>query len=88
MGCGVHGREAPEGRDICIPGVSQMVLVVQNLPTNEEHIRDHSSILGLGRSPGGGPGNPLQYSYLENPLDRGAWQVTKHRVAMSQTQQK
>ena len=40
---------------------------------------------GSGRSPGGGHGNPLQYSCLENPMDRGAWQVTVHGVAKSQT---
>ena len=42
---------------------------------------DQGSIPGSGRSPGGGHGNPLQYSYLENPIDRGAWQVTVHGVA-------
>ena len=45
-----------------------------------------SLILGLGRSPGGGNGNLLQYSCLENPMDRGAWQTTVHGVAKSQTQ--
>ena len=45
------------------------------------------SIPGSGISPGGGHGNPLQYSYLENPLDRGAWQATVHRV-QSRTQLK
>ena len=40
-------------------------------------------IPGLGRAPGGGHGNPLQYSCLENPMDRGAWQATVHRVAES-----
>ena len=44
------------------------------------------SIPGLGRSPGEGNGNPLQYSCLENPMDRGAWQVIVHGVAKSQTQ--
>ena len=43
-------------------------------------------IAGWGRSPGGGHGNPLQYSWLENPMDRGAWQATVHRVAKSQPQ--
>ena len=43
------------------------------------------SIPGLGRSPGEGNGNPLQYSFLENPMDRGAWWATVHRVAESQT---
>ena len=47
-----------------------------------------SSIPGLGRSLGGGHGNPLQYSCLENPMDRGAWWATVHRVAKSQTQLK
>ena len=45
-------------------------------------------IPGSGRSPGGGHGNPLQYSCLENPMDRGAWQATVHRVTQSQTQLK
>ena len=46
---------------------------------------DLGSIPGLGRSPGGRHGNPLQYSYLENPMDRGDWQATVHGVEMSQT---
>ena len=45
-----------------------------------------SLIRGMGRSPGGGPGNPLQYAFLENPMDRGAWQATVHGVANSGTQ--
>ena len=49
------------------------------------NVGDMGSILGLGRSPGGGHGNPLQYSCLENLTDRGAWQATIHRVAKSQT---
>ena len=49
-----------------------MVLVVKNLSANAGDIRDAVSILGLGRSPGGGHGNPLQYSCLENPMDRGS----------------
>ena len=59
--------------------------MVKNLPTNTGDIRDASSIPGLGRSPGGGNGNPLQYSYLENPMDRGAWQAPVHGVSKSQT---
>ena len=55
--------------------------VVKNLPANAGDIRDMGSIPGLGRSPGGGNGNPLQYSCLENPMDRGAWQATVHRVS-------
>ena len=52
---------------------SQMVLVVKNPPANAEDIREVSSIPGLGRSPEGGHDNPLQYSCLENPMDKGAW---------------
>ena len=55
---------------------------------DEEDIKDMGSIPGLGRSPGGGHGNPLQYSCLENFQDRGAWRATAHRVAKSQTQLK
>ena len=55
---------------------SQLALVVKNLPANTGDVRDVGSIPGLGRSPGGGNGNPLQYSCLGNPMDRGAWQVT------------
>ena len=47
-------------------------------------IRDAGSIPGSGRSPGGGHGNPLQYSCLENPMDRGAWWARVHRVTQSQ----
>ena len=53
-------------------GASQVVLVVKNLPANAGDMRDAGSIPGLGRSPGGGHGNPLQYSCLKNPMDRGA----------------
>ena len=49
------------------------MLVVKNLPANVGDIRDVASILRSGRSPGGEHGNPLQYSCLENPMDRGAW---------------
>ena len=52
--------------------------VVKNLPAKAGDARDVGSIPGLGRSPGGGHGNPLQYPCLENPLDRGAWQATVH----------
>ena len=57
---------------------SQVVLVVKNLPANAGDIRDVVSTPGLGRYPGGGNGNPLQYSHLENPMDRGAWQAQVH----------
>ena len=55
---------------------------------NAEDVREVGSILELGRSPGEGNGNPLQYSCLENPIDRGAWRATVHWVAKSQTQLK
>ena len=60
-----------------------MALVVKNLPADAGAGRDASSVSGLGGSPGGGHGNPLQDSCLENPLDRGAWRATVHRVAES-----
>ena len=63
---------------------SQVVLVVKNPPTNAGDIRDAGLILGLERFPGGGHGNALQYSCLENPMDRGAWPATVHRVEKSQ----
>ena len=62
-----------------------MALVVKNPPADAGDIRDMGSIPGLGRSPGGGPGNPLQYSCLENSMDRGAWWATVHGIAKSQT---
>ena len=62
-----------------------MALVVKNLPAKEGEVIDVGSIPGSGRFPGGGHGNPLQYSGLENPMDRGAWQATVHRVRKSQT---
>ena len=58
-----------------------MVLVVKNPPANAGDTRDTGSIPGLGRSPGRGHGNPLQYSCLKNPMDREAWQATMHGVA-------
>ena len=62
---------------------SQVVLMVKNPPANAGDIRDMGSILGSGRSPGGRHGNPLQYSYLENPRDRGAWTATVQRIMQS-----
>ena len=50
-----------------------VALVGKNLPANAGDIRDMGSIPESGRSPGGAHGNPFQYSYLENPMDRGAW---------------
>ena len=63
-------------------GASQVALVVKNLPVNTG---DEVSIPGLGRSPGGGHGNPLHYSCRENPMDRQTLQATGHRIAKSQT---
>ena len=60
---------------------SQVALVVKNPPANAGGIRDMGLIPGSGISPEGGHGNPLQYSCLRNPRDRGAWQATVHMVA-------
>ena len=65
--------------------------VVKNIyiyisPANAGDIRDMDSIPGSGRSSGVGNGNPLQYSCLGNPMERGAWQATVHGIAKSQTQ--
>ena len=62
-----------------------MALVVKKLPANAGDLRDMRSIPGSGRSSEGGHGNPLQYSCLENPMDRGAWQSVVHGVSQSQT---
>ena len=69
-------------------GASQVALVVKNLPANPGHIRNSRSAPGSGRSPGGGHGNPLQYSCLEKPTDRGAWRATAHRILQSRTRLK
>ena len=66
-------------------GTCQVTLVVKNLPANAGDGKDEGLIPGMVRSPGGGKGNPFQYSCLENPMDRGACQATVHRVAESQT---
>ena len=57
--------------------------MVKNLPANAGEVRDIGSFPGSGRSPGGGNGNPLQYSCLENPMDREVWQDTVHGVTES-----
>ena len=67
-------------------GASLVPQVVKNLPANAGDAVDAGLIPGLGRSPGEGNGNPLQYSCLGNPMDRGAWQATVHGVTKSQTQ--
>ena len=66
-------------------GASQVALMVKNLPANPEDARDADSIPGLGRSPGGENGNPLQDSCQENPMDRGAWRAIVHWVTESRT---
>ena len=66
----------------------QVVLMVKHLPANAGDIRDSGSIPESRRSPGGGDGNPLQYSCLENPIDRGAWWATVRGVAESRARLK
>ena len=66
--------------------MAMSALVVKNPPANAGDARDTGSIPGSGRSPRGGNDNPLQYSSLENPMDRGAWRATIHGVAKSRTQ--
>ena len=63
--------------------IHMVTQTVKNMPALQE-----DSIPGLGRSPGEGHSNPLQYSCLENPMDRGAWRTVIHRVIKSQTQLK
>ena len=77
-------------RDICIVKVYSLYqvgfpgdVVVKNPPVNAGDIRDMDLIPESGRSPGEGHGNPLRYSFLENPMDRRAWQTTVHRLANS-----
>ena len=62
-----------------------MVLVVKGPPANAGDVRDLGSIPGWGRYPGGGHGNTLRYSCLENPMDRGAWRATVQRLTKSRT---
>ena len=59
--------------------------MVKNLPASAGDIRDADSVPGSGWSSGEGNGNPLEYSCLENPVDRGTWQATDHRMAKSET---
>ena len=67
---------------------SQVALMVKNPPANAENIKDVGWITGSGRSPGGGHGNPLQYSFQDDPMNGGAWWAVIHRVPQSQTQLK
>ena len=70
---------------LTIPWASQVVSVVKNPPANAGDVRDAGLIPGSGRSPGGGHGNSLQYSCLENLMNRGAWQATVHGVTENRT---
>ena len=63
----------------------QVALVVKNPPAGAGDLRTLGSVPGSGRSPGGGHGSPLEYSFLENPKDRGAWRAIVHGVVKSQT---
>ena len=78
----LHQLVAPQCHGMGFPRDS----VVKNPPDNAEDAGDEGSISGLGRSPGGGNGNPLQYSCLKNSMHRGAWQATVHGVTKSWTQ--
>ena len=66
-------------------GASELALVIKNLPASAGAAGDRGLIPGSERSPDGGNGNPLQYSCLKNPMDRGAWWATVHWAAESQT---
>ena len=70
------------------PWASQVALLVKNPPANVRDITNIGSTPGSERSLGGGHGNPFQYSFLENPMNRRAWRATVHRIAKSQTQLK
>ena len=71
-----------------VPRAATWALVVKNPPANAGDIRNAELILGLGRSPGGGHGRSLQYSCLENPMDRRAWWATVRGITKSQTRLK
>ena len=75
-----HSRK---GSTVGCKWASQVALVVKKPPACAGDVRDEGFILGLGRSPGGGHGNSLQYSCLQNPMDRGAWWATVYRIKES-----
>ena len=89
VGCYLWGRTELDTTEVTQQQQQQQVLqrgfpggsVVKNPLANAGNTRDVDLIPGLGRSPGGGHGNPLQYSCLENPMDRGAWWATVRRAA-------
>ena len=68
--------------------VSQVAIVVKNISAKAGDIKDMGSFPGLGSSPGGGHGNPFQYSCPENPMDRGAWRAIVHRTTKRRTRLK
>ena len=76
-----HAIEAYFRPQYYYSGTSQVALVVKKPPSSAGDIREAGSIPGSGRSPGRRHGNPLQYSCLQNPMDRGAWWATAHSVA-------
>ena len=85
----VHGITLHEFQNVVSTlQASQVALVVKKLPANAGDIREAGLIPEWERSPAGGHSNPLQHSCLENPLDRGAWRATVHRVTRSRTQLK
>ena len=67
---------------------SQVAQMVKNPPANAGDVRDVGLVPGLGRSPGAGHGNPLQYSCLENSMDTGAWRAIVHGVTKTWTRLK
>ena len=81
-----HSRKRGFGSSCDDCRASQVAPVVKNPPAKAGDIRDAGSIPGLERFPGGGHCNPLQYSCLENPMDRRAWRATVHRVVKNRTQ--
>ena len=83
MGSQRVGDDLATEQQICQPGLPREL---KNLPANAGDSGDLDSIPGLGRSPGEGNAYPLQYSYMDNPMDRGTWQATVHGVSKSRTQ--
>ena len=77
-------RECDTGKSMEVEGTFQVTLMVKKLSANAE-VRDVDSVPGLGRFPGGGHGNPLQYSCPENLMDRRSWWAIVHRLSKSQT---
>ena len=85
----LHVHDATKFEDLSgLEGASLVAQLVKNPTANAGDSRNAGSIVGSGRSPGVGNGNPLQYSYPENSMDRGTWQGIVHRVTKSRTQLK